>query len=198
LSNINLDINSDDDLLIDAFKNGNRSAFNLIVRKYQKKIYMTIKKMVFDHDDADDITQEVFIKLYRSLKDFRGESKFFTYLYRIAINYSLNHLNRNKKLRMRNTEFNETNDSHSRLNGHNIHEIIDEKERSKILKKAIETLPDQQRAVFVMRYYDNMSYDEISKILNKSVGGMKANYFHALKKIGTCIKKDKIFESAHL
>lgn len=198
MTDINLDINSDDELLIDSFKKGNHNAFNLIVRKYQKRIYMTIKKMVLDHDDADDITQEVFIKLYRSIRDFRGESKFFTYLYKIAFNYSLNHLNRSNKIKMRNTEFNDSNDSHSLRNGNDINEIIDEKKRSIILKKAIETLPDQQRAVFVMRYYDNMSYEEISKILNKSVGGMKANYFHALKKIGNCIKKNKIFESANL
>lgn len=83
----NLNINSSDTELLDSFKNGNQNAFNLIVRKYQKKVYWIIRKMVLDHDDADDITQEVFLKLYRSLSDFRGESKFFTYVYKIAVNF---------------------------------------------------------------------------------------------------------------
>lgn len=182
-------------MLIDSFKNGNRNAFNLLVRKYQKRIYMVIRKMVLDHDDADDITQEVFIKLYRSIVDFRGDSKFFTYLYKIAVNYSLNHLNRNKKILPRKSEFDEKLEDHSYTNASGADEIIDEKDRSVVLRKAIESLPEQQRAVFVMRYYDNLSYEEISKILNKSVGGMKANYFHALKKIGTCLKNNKLFES---
>ncbi|HRI85873.1 MAG TPA: sigma-70 family RNA polymerase sigma factor, partial [Ignavibacteria bacterium] len=187
-----MNINSDDELLIAAFKAGSQNAFNLIVRKYQKRIYMLIRKMVIDHDDADDITQEVFIKLYSSLNSFRGDSKFFTYLYKIAVNYSINHLNRKNKLAKRNSEFDETNEFHSFDSINDFSENADEKNRSEILKEAIETLPEQQRAVFIMRYYDNLSYEEISKILEKSVGGMKANYFHALKKIGTCLKKNKL------
>ncbi len=195
MTDFELNINSDDELLIAAFKAGSQNAFNLIVRKYQKRIYMLIRKMVLDHDDADDITQEVFIKLYGSLNNFRGDSKFFTYLYKIAVNYSINHLNRKSKLNKRNSEFDETNEFHSFENLNDFSEISDEKNRSEILKEAIETLPDQQRAVFIMRYYDNLSYEEISKILEKSVGGMKANYFHALKKIGDCLKKNKLFEN---
>jgi len=195
LTDFELNINSDDELLIAAFKAGSQNAFNLIVRKYQKRIYMLIRKMVIDHDDADDITQEVFIKLYSSLNSFRGDSKFFTYLYKIAVNYSINHLNRKNKLAKRNSEFDETNEFHSFDSINDFSENADEKNRSEILKEAIETLPEQQRAVFIMRYYDNLSYEEISKILEKSVGGMKANYFHALKKIGTCLKKNKLFEN---
>lgn len=195
MTDFELNINSDDELLIAAFKAGSQNAFNLIVRKYQKRIYMLIRKMVLDHDDADDITQEVFIKLYGSLNNFRGDSKFFTYLYKIAVNYSINHLNRKSKLNKRNSEFDETNEFHSLENLNDFSEISDEKNRSEILKEAIESLPDQQRAVFIMRYYDNLSYEEISKILEKSVGGMKANYFHALKKIGNCLKKNKLFEN---
>jgi len=195
LTDIELNINSDDELLIAAFKAGNENAFNFIVRKYQKRIYMLIRKMVLDHDDADDITQDVFIKLYRSLNNFRGDSKFFTYLYKIAVNYSINHLNRKNKLNKRNSEFDETNEFHSYDSANDFSENTDEKDRSEILKEAIETLPEQQRAVFIMRYYENLSYEEISRILDKSVGGMKANYFHALKKIGSCLKKNKIFEN---
>lgn len=190
-----LNINSEDIDLINSFIKGNQNAFNLIVRKYQKKVYWIIRKMVLDHDDADDITQEVFLKLYRSLDDFRGESKFFTYLYRISINYSLNHLNKNKKIISRKVDI-----EHADLRSKDLKadEEIDSKERTKLLEKAIKSLPEQQRTVFNMRYYDNLSYEEISNILNKSTGGMKANYFHAIKKLEKCLRGNKKFESAEI
>ena len=93
-----LNTKSDDKNLIDAFLKGDQNAFNLLIRKYQEGIYRVIRKMVLDHDDADDLTQEVFIKIYNSVNEFRGESKFFTYIYRIAVNLSLNFLNKNKML----------------------------------------------------------------------------------------------------
>lgn len=190
-----LNINSEDIDLINSFIKGNQNAFNLIVRKYQKKVYWIIRKMVLDHDDADDITQEVFLKLYRSLDDFRGESKFFTYLYRISINYSLNHINKNKKIISRKVDFENADLRSTDLKAD---EEIDSKERTKLLEKAIKSLPEQQRTVFNMRYYDNLSYEEISNILNKSTGGMKANYFHAIKKIEKCLRGNKKFESAEI
>lgn len=187
----NLNINSSDSELLDSFKNGNQNAFNLIVRKYQKKVYWVIRKMVLDHDDADDITQEVFLKLYRTLSDFRGESKFFTYVYKIAVNFSLNHINKNKKINMRKSDIDNAN---IRSLDKSADEEINSKERTNILEEAIKSLPEQQRAVFNMRYYDNLTYEEISSILNKSTGGMKANYFHAVKKIGKFLKNHKKFE----
>lgn len=187
----NLNINSPDIELIDAFNKGNQNAFNFIVRKYQKKVYWVIRKMVLDHDDADDITQEVFLKLYRSLGEFRGESKLFTYVYKIAINYSLNHLNKNKKINSRKVEMD---NSYLRSEDKIADEEMESRERTMILEEAIRSLPEQQRAVFNMRYYDNLTYDEISNILNKSTGGMKANYFHAIKKIEKFLKLHKKFE----
>ncbi len=147
--------------------------------------------MVLDHDDADDITQEVFLKLYRTLSDFRGESKFFTYVYKIAVNFSLNHINKNKKINMRKSDIDNAN---IRSLDKSADEEINSKERTNILEEAIKSLPEQQRAVFNMRYYDNLTYEEISSILNKSTGGMKANYFHAVKKIGKFLKNHKKFE----
>jgi RNA polymerase sigma-70 factor, ECF subfamily len=195
LTTNNLNINTNDDELIEAFKKGNQNAFNILVRKYQKRVYWIIRKMVLDHDDADDLTQEVFLKLYRSINDFRGESKFFTYVYKISINYSLNHLNRNKKMITRKVdmEFTELKSNHIKAD-----EEFDSKERTKILEQAILSLPEQQRAVFNMRYYDNLTYDEIANILNKSVGGMKANYFHAIKKIEKYLKGNRKFESIEI
>ncbi|HRE41071.1 MAG TPA: sigma-70 family RNA polymerase sigma factor [Ignavibacteria bacterium] len=182
---------TDDIILIDEFKNGNINAYNTLVRKYQKKIYGLIRKMVLDHDDASDITQEVFIKLYSSLKDFRGESKFFTYIYRIAVNYSINHLNRKNRITSRSADL-ETESYHLSSNETGADENFDFKLKSELLEEAIGYLPEQQRVVFNLRYYENLSYDEISQITNKSVGGMKANYFHAVKKIQEFFKKKNL------
>jgi RNA polymerase sigma-70 factor (ECF subfamily) len=163
----------------------------MIVRRYQKKVYRIIRKMVLDHDDADDITQEVFLKLYRSLGDFRGESKFFTYLYKISVNFSINHINKHKKINMRKSD---TDSVNIRSTDKAADEEMNSKQRTQILEEAISSLPEQQRAVFNMRYYDNLTYEEISEILNKSVGGMKANYFHAIKKLEKFLRNHKNFE----
>jgi RNA polymerase sigma factor (sigma-70 family) len=195
LSDKKLNIASSDEELISSFLNGDKTAFNFIVRKYQKKVYMIIRKMVLDHDDADDITQEVFLKIYRSLGDFRGDSKFFTYIYKIAVNFSLNHLNRNKKILSRKSDIdNAFISSDDKI----ADELMISKDRTRLIEEAIETLPAQQRAVFNMRYYDNLSYEDISNILNKSVGGMKANYFHAIKRLEKflkCHKKSELTET---
>jgi RNA polymerase sigma-70 factor (ECF subfamily) len=142
--------------------------------------------MVNSHDDADDLTQEVFIKIYSALKDFREESNLFTWLYRIATNYSINHI---RKAKVRNTVSFEVVTQSIVSNEKKSDEAIDENTRRRVLEEAIETLPAQQRAVFNMRYYDELSYEEISKILKKSVGGIKANYFHAVKKLGDHLKQ---------
>ncbi len=182
---------TDDLILIDEFKNGNINAYNTLVRKYQKKIYSLIRKMVLDHDDASDITQEVFIKLYSSLKDFRGESKFFTYIYRIAVNYSINHLNKKNRILSRSADI-ENESYHLSSDEAGADEKFDSDLKSKFLDKAIGLLPEQQRIVFNLRFYENLSYEEISQITNKSVGGMKANYFHAVKKIQEYFKKKNL------
>jgi len=188
--NQGINLQSSDSEIISDFLKGNSSSFNFIVLKYQKKVYWVVRRMVLDHDDADDITQEVFIKLYRTMSDFRGESSLFTYLYKIAVNYSLNHLkkNRNKFEKLKNIDEESYNIKDS-SKGQDA--VMADKEREKLLKDAMLALPDQQRAVFSLRFYDELSYEEISKILGKSVGGMKANYFHALKKIQSFLLEKK-------
>jgi len=181
----NLSSANNDTELVKQFKNGEIRGYNEIVRKYQKQVYWIIRKIVKDHDEADDITQEVFIKVYSALKDFREESNLFTWLYRIATNYAINHV---KKVKVKNTVSFEIVTEQVEYEEKKADEIIDEDRRRKILEEAIETLPPQQRAVFNMRYYDDLPYEEISSILGKSVGGIKANYFHAVKKIGEYVK----------
>jgi RNA polymerase sigma-70 factor (ECF subfamily) len=180
-----LDINNDSEL-IRQFKNGDVKGYNEIVRKYQQQVYWVIRKMVCDHDEADDITQEVFIKVYSALRDFREEANLFTWLYRIATNHAINHI---RKVKVRNTVSVEVVVEPIVSKEKRSDEVIDEEHRTKILEEAIEQLPPQQRAVFNMRYYDELPYDEIAEILGKSVGGIKANYFHAVKKIGEYVKE---------
>jgi RNA polymerase sigma factor (sigma-70 family) len=185
---------TDDEVLIREFVKGDAGSFNLLVRKYQKKVYWLIRKMVLDHDDADDITQEVFIKLHGSLKNFKGDSKFFTYVYRIAVNYSLNHLKRRSKINNRKVDFSQVDN----ISGHSIDYDYDKDKKKKLLENAIGILPPQQRAVFNLRFYENLSYEEISKIMNKSTGGMKSNYFHAIKGITKFLKSKKYLDILEL
>lgn len=177
--------NTNDSELVRAYKNGDIRGYNEIVRKYQQQVYRVIRKMVPAHDDADDITQEVFIKVYTALKDFREEANLFTWLYRIATNYSINHI---RKVKVKNTVSFEIVTEIVKSDEKEGGAELDELRQRRILEAAIETLPPQQRAVFNMRYYDELPYEEIARILEKSTGGIKANYFHAVKKIGEYVK----------
>ncbi|MFA6468649.1 MAG: sigma-70 family RNA polymerase sigma factor [Bacteroidota bacterium] len=182
-------MNHPDELqLIEDFNNGNEQAYNQLVLRYKEKIYWIVRRMIPDHDEADDITQNVFIKAYQSLSSFKGDSSFYTWIYRIAINLSLNEIRR-KKIR-RTFSIDEgihQFESHDALPL----ELLEKKERTKQIQEAIERLPDKQKKVFLLRYYEELPYDEIAKILKTSVGGLKANYFHAVKKIGVYLKHEK-------
>ncbi|MCB0504568.1 MAG: sigma-70 family RNA polymerase sigma factor [Cyclobacteriaceae bacterium] len=154
-------------------------AFNLLVRKYQERIYWHIRKMVIDHDDADDLVQEVFIKVWKYLDNFRGDSQLYTWIYRIATNECLSFLAKKKKrffLPIVDVEKELSNhvDSGTNLSGDEIHLK---------LQKALLKLPDKQRLVFNMKYYDDMKYEDIAEITETSVGALKASYHHAVKKI---------------
>ena len=187
MSSSNLSSKHNDIEFVKQFKNGDIRGYNEIVRKYQKQVYWIIRKIVQDHDETDDITQEVFIKVHSALRDFREESNLFTWLYRIATNFAINHV---KKVKVKNTVSLEIVTEQFENTDLQSDELLDEERKRKILEEAIETLPPQQRAVFNMRYYDELPYDEISKMLGKSVGGIKANYFHAVKKIGEYVKQN--------
>src|SRR5205085_3058278 len=155
-------VNKTDTDLIREFKNGDIRGYNEIVRKYQQQVYWVIRKMVNSHDDADDITQEVFIKIYTALNDFREDSNLFTWLYRIATNYAINHI---RKVKVKNTVSVELVTEQIESKDKSTDDRMDEERRRMILEKAIETLPPQQRAVFNLRYYEELPYEEISKIM---------------------------------
>lgn len=154
-------------------------AFNQLVRKYQQKIYWHIRKMVIDHDDADDLTQETFIKVWKHLENFRQDAQLYTWLYRIATNECLNFL-KSKKRKF----FLPINDVEAELSSKiDRQENLSGEEIQLKLQKALLKLPDKQRLVFNMKYYDDLTYEQISEIVGTSVGALKASYHLAVKKI---------------
>ena len=156
-----------------------RDGFALLVSEYSERIYWQIRKMVLSHDDANDILQDVFIKAWLNIDNFRGESKLTTWLYRIAINESITFIN---KKRNQNNISIDSDDSFL-LNTIEGDQYFDGDEAQKLLQQAVLTLPEKQRIVFQMRYFNEMKYDDMSEILGTSVGALKASYHHAVKKV---------------
>lgn len=160
--------------------------FNLLVREYQERIYWHIRKMVIDHDDADDLVQDVFIKVWNNIHKFREDSSLYTWIYRIATNECLNFLKKK-----RNKFFLPINDVAGELaNKLDESTHISGEEIQLKLQKALLKLPDKQRLVFNMKYFDEMKFKEIAKITNTSEGALKASYHLAVKKIEQYINLD--------
>lgn len=154
-------------------------AFNLLVRKYQERIYWHIRKMVIDHADADDLVQDTFVKAWKGLEKFREEANLYTWLYRIATNECITFLNKKKK-----RFFLPIHDVEGELLGKlETQNLMSGDEIQLKLQKALLTLPQKQRLVFNMRYFDDLSYKEISEVLGTSVGALKASYHLAAKKV---------------
>ena len=160
-------------------KEGRNYAFNLLVRKYEKKLYWVIRRLVIDHDDANDLAQNVWVKVWENLENFKAESQLYTWLYRISANEALTFLSRKKKRMMLKLE-----DVDKQLSAKVEHDMgMNGDEIQVKLQKAIISLHAKQRLVFQMRYHDEMPYEEMSKVLGTSVGALKASYHHAAKKI---------------
>ena len=158
--------------------------FALLVRTYQQRIYWHIRKMVIDHNDADDLTQEVFIKVHKSIDSFREDSRLYTWIYRIATNESLNFLQRKRR-----RFFLPIGDAEAELAGKlATSPYVSADEVQLTLQKALLKLPDKQRLVFNMKYYDDLSYEDMAAITGTSVGALKASYHHAVKKIEDFLK----------
>ena len=170
----------DQELLLKIRNPDTRSyGFNLLVRQYQQRVYWHVRKMVIDHDDADDLTQEVFIKIYKYIDGFREDSQLFTWVYRIATNECLSFLNKKKK-----RFFLPLEDVGEQLSSKLDSSMdIDGDEIQKRLQNAILKLPDKQRLVFNMKYFDDLPYETIADITKTSVGALKASFHHAVKKI---------------
>jgi RNA polymerase sigma-70 factor, ECF subfamily len=173
--------------LIQEVRSGRRQAFTELMTRYQKRVYWVARRIVGDHAEADDVVQETFVKAYLGLGEFRGDSGVYTWLYRIAVNLSLNAVRRRQVV----TFVRESDMLNRALPGDDDPTApVQEAESAAALRKAVERLPEKQRAVFVLRYYEELSYEEIAKILTTSVGGLKANYFHALRKIQVALREE--------
>jgi RNA polymerase sigma-70 factor (ECF subfamily) len=177
---------SDKDLIA-KFKNPaeRQIAFKLLLGRYSSKVYWQVRRIVIDHDDADDVVQNTFIKVWEKLIDFREDSQFYTWLYRVATNEALSFLN--KKKANLNISMEELQEQLS--DGLISSTYFDGNKLEMVLQQAILSLPEKQRLVFNMRYYDNLKYEEMEAILGTSVGGLKASYHHAVKKIELIVRQ---------
>jgi len=180
--------NWSDTEILDKFRNSETKnyGFNLLMQKYKQRVYWHVRRMVIDHDDANDITQDVFIKIWNALDNFNEASKLYTWIYRIASNECITFLNKKRKvffIPIVNVEeqLSKHIDSNENFSGDDI---------QKKLQKALLTLPEKQRLVFNMKYFDDLKYEEIAEITNTSVGALKASYHHAVKKIEEFLNQD--------
>ncbi|MEO7312754.1 MAG: sigma-70 family RNA polymerase sigma factor [Chitinophagaceae bacterium] len=171
----------DDQTLLQQFRNASTKerAYTAIIKKYQEKLYWHIRRMVVQHEDANDVLQNVFIKVWKGLDNFREDSQLYTWLYRIGTNESLTFIDQQKRKSSLSLSDNE--------NGlENMIKADTNFDANKLewkLQLAIQKLPERQRLVFNLRYYDEMPYEQMSRILETSEGSLKASYHHAAKKV---------------
>ena len=167
--------------LLQEFKKGinKEKIFNLFLEKYKKKVYWHVRTIIIDHDDADDVVQNTFIKVWKYLDSFQEKSTFGTWIYRIATNEALTFIKKYKK----NQEVKSQETSDYLLEKLSKEDGYSEKKTEWQLQKAIQTLPEQQKIIFLLRYYQDFSFKEISEVMETSENGLKSNYHHANKKI---------------
>ena len=167
--------------LLAQFKNEatKEHAFTAILKKYQEKLYWHIRRMVVEHEDANDVLQNMFVKAWKGLENFREDSQLYTWLYRIATNESLTFLEQQK----RRSTISMSDEDTGMSNKLKADDNFDGNKAEWKLQMAVQKLPEKQKAVFNLRYYDEMPYNEMSKVLDTSEGALKASYHHAVKKI---------------
>jgi len=167
-------------------KDTQSKAFEMLINTYKERLYWHIRRIVLDHDDADDVLQNTFIKVFRSIDGFKGDSKLYSWMYRIATNESLTFLKqKSRKLGVNSEALQER-----MANNLQADVYFEGDEIQYQLQQAIATLPEKQKLVFNMKYFEELKYEEISEILETSVGGLKASYHHAVKKIESYLKEN--------
>jgi RNA polymerase sigma-70 factor (ECF subfamily) len=178
-----------DEQILDLLQNGSsidvERGLRLMMDKYQEKLYWSIRKMVYHHEDANDVLQNCFIKAYRNIKSFEGKSKLYTWLYRIGMNESITFLNKKKRQATSSLDEEESTVANTLKSD----DYFDGNKAQQKLNAAIENLPEKQMMVFKMRYFEEMPYEEMSELLGTSVGGLKASFHHAVKKIEEQLKQ---------
>ena len=167
-------------------KESQAKAFEVLVNTYKERLYWHIRRIVLDHDDADDVLQNTFIKVYKNIDNFKGESKLYSWMYRIATNESLTFLKqKSRKMGISDEELK------NRMVENLQSDVYFEGDEIQLkLQKALATLPDKQKLVFTMKYFQEMKYEEISEALETSVGALKSSYHLAVKKIEAYLKED--------
>lgn len=171
-------------LIDDLKKQPNHGAFTILVEKYQERLYWHIRQMVKNHEDTDDVLQNVFIKVHRSIHSFKGDSKLYTWLYRIATNEAITFLNKRAKQYSISSEALQD----RLINSLESDPYFEGDEIQIKLQKAIQALPEKQQAVFRMKYFQDITYEELSEITDTSVGALKSSYHIATKKITEYLK----------
>lgn len=161
-------------------------AFKKLLRDYKRPLYNHIRNIVLNHDDADDVLQNTFIKVFQYLKDFKGESKLFSWMYRIATNEAITFIKQKAKRKGTTSESMQT----KIVDNLRADTFFDGNEIQIKLQKAVAQLPEKQQLVFKMKYYEEIKYEELSEILGTSVGALKASYHHAVKKIEDFMKNN--------
>jgi len=171
-----------DQQILDLLKNEAtyEKGFRLLMQTYQERLYWHIRKMVYEHEDANDVIQNTFVKVFKSIKRFEGKSKLYTWLYRIATNESITYINKKKRKSTASLDDDENNSIAGRLKAD---VYFDGDEIQLKLQEAISKLPEKQKKVFNLRYFEELSYQEIADILDTSGGALKASYHHAAKKV---------------
>lgn len=179
---------AEDQELILAFKNEStrEKAYTQIIKKYQEKLYWHIRRLVINHEDANDVLQNVFIKVWSYLDGFREEANLYTWMYRIATNETITFLEKEKKRK----SLSLSDDESGLENKLYAEKGFDVKKLEWKLQQAIQSLPEKQRIVFTLRYYDEMPYEQMSEVLETSTGALKASYHHAVKKVEEFLKRD--------
>jgi len=158
--------------------------FRLLMEKYQERLYWQIRRLVYEHEDANDVLQNCFMKVYRNLHKFEGKSKLYTWMYRIATNEAITFLNKKKQKYTASIDDEDRNLS-NRLEADS---FFDGNSAQILLQKAIALLPEKQKQVFHLRYFDEMNYASMSELLGTSEGALKASFHHAVKKIEAYVK----------
>ncbi len=183
-------IEIEDSEILNLFQNEQtrEKAFSLLVKKYQERLYWHIRRMLVHHEDTNDVLQNMFVKIWRSLANFRQDSSLYTWMYRIATNETLTYLEQQKKRRSLSISDDGSELGSVLSNSLKAEKGFDANNLEWKLQLAIQSLPEKQRAVFTLRYYDEMPYEKMAEVLETSEGSLKASYHHAAKKVEEFIR----------
>ncbi len=181
-------MDTEDHRLLEAFRRGEESAFSALVIKYREAVYRIARRMLGNHEDAADVTQEVFIRVHRALPRFDGRSQLYTWFYRITVNLSIDTRSRLSRLPL----LDDGDGLPERASGQAIEDEAEGRETSRLVARAVATLPPRQRAMAVLRLYQDLPYQEIARVMGCSEGTVKATMFAAMRKLRHALEQEGV------